>query len=120
MESDVQIIIREMSDFISSSVDGFVKIDALKLVGWRQLLLRTDEKIELPKNNKRYEIQHFDYADGGRSWLVYDNVDGYHIHTATHGHLNEDNSVPESCVVICDALNAFEMIKTNMTCRREK
>ena len=62
-------------------------------------------------SNMRYEIQHFDFANGGRSWHVYDNIERYHIHTATHGFLNDDNSEPICCTKICDALNAMEMLK---------
>lgn len=54
---------------------------------------------------QRYEIQHFDYANGGRSWHVYDNIEHNYIHTATCGFLKEDKSCPESVVRICDALN---------------
>ena len=62
-------------------------------------------------SNMRYEIQHFDFANGGRSWHVYDNIERYHIHTATHGFLNDDNSEPVCCTKICAALNAIEMNK---------
>ena len=54
----------------------------------------------------RYEIRHFDYANGGRSWHVFDTVERYDIHTATVGHLREDKKCPSSCKVICAALNA--------------
>lgn len=61
--------------------------------------------------SKRYQIQHFDYADGGRSWKVYDTVEHCHIHTATHGFLNEDKSEPICCTKICEALNIVEDLK---------
>lgn len=56
----------------------------------------------------RYEIQHFDYADGSRLWHVYDNIEKYYIHTATHGFLNEDKSEPICCTKICKALNQMK------------
>jgi len=59
------------------------------------------------KCKNRYEIQHFDYEDGGRTWHVYDTVERYHIHTASREHLKDDKSVPDSCKKICDALNNF-------------
>jgi hypothetical protein len=62
----------------------------------------------------RYEIQSFDFANGGRSWHVYDTIEHYHIHTATHGFLNEDHSEPICCTKICAALNAMEAAKTNI------
>lgn len=75
--------------------------------------------IVLPKNS-RYEIQHFDSADGGRSWHVYDTIERHHIHTATHGFLSEDKSEPICCTKICAALNIMENIiqhikKSNVT-----
>lgn len=59
----------------------------------------------------RYQIQHFDFADGGHSWHVYDKKERYHIHTATHGFLNEDKSEPICCNKICAALNFMEAAK---------
>lgn len=59
----------------------------------------------------RYEIQHFDYANGGRSWHVYDTVERCHIHSATHGFLNNDKSQPICCTKICEALNIVENLK---------
>lgn len=60
---------------------------------------------------KRYVIQGFDNADGGKSWYVYDTVERYHIHTASHGFLKEDNSVPICCEKICNALNIVDELK---------
>lgn len=63
--------------------------------------------IEACKENPRYEIQNFYFLDG-RTWHVYDRIEKYHIHTASRGQLKEDNSCPDSCIKICEALNAYE------------
>jgi hypothetical protein len=64
----------------------------------------------------RYVVQHFDSADGGRSWHVYDTKERNHIHTATHGFLSEDKSEPECCTRICIALNAIEDVSMTACC----
>jgi hypothetical protein len=53
----------------------------------------------------RYEIQYFDYANGHRSWHVYDTIESYNIHTANLA--CESKEAPECCVKICAALNAI-------------
>jgi hypothetical protein len=60
---------------------------------------------EPPKTETRYEVQHFDYEDGGRSWHVYDKIERCHIHTASQGFLREDKKEPVCCTRICNALN---------------
>ena len=61
---------------------------------------------------KRYEVQHFDFADGGRSWHVYDKKEHCHIHTASSTFLKSDKSEPVCCTKICSALNLMENMES--------